>query len=123
MPELRLRNLKKRFIKDEQYHEDYTRFVEDMIKKGYAENSDPKANQQRKTQFIPDHGVYHPSKPGEIRVVFDCSGVSVNKRLLSGSDLTNQIAGIVVWQSNVEVYLVFFGGKIDILKSNYKSTI
>ena len=47
----------------------------------------------------------------------------MNKRLLSGSDLTNQIAGIVVWQSNVEVYLVFFGGKIDILKSNYKSTI
>ena len=49
MTELRLKNLKKRFIKDEQYHENYTRFVEDMIKKGYAENSDPKANQQRKT--------------------------------------------------------------------------
>ena len=42
----------------------------------------------------------HPSKPGKIRVVFDCSaeddGVSVNKRLFSGPDLTNQIVGILV---------------------------
>ena len=44
--------------------------------------------------------VYHPSKPGKIRVAFECSaeydGVSVNKRLLSGLDLTNQIVGILV---------------------------
>ena len=49
MAELRLKNLKKRFIKYEQYHEYYNRFMEDMIKKGYAEKSDPKANQQGKT--------------------------------------------------------------------------
>ena len=100
MAELRLKNLKKRFIKDKQYHKDYTSFMEDMIKKGYAEKSDPKANQQGKTWFIPHHGVYHPSKPGKIRIAFDCSaeydGVSVNKRLLSGPDLTNQIVGILV---------------------------
>ena len=100
MAELRLKNLKKRFIKDKQYHKDYTSFMEDMIKKGYAEKSDPKANQQGKTWFILYHGVYHPSKPGKICVVFDCSaeydGVSVNKRLLSGPDLTNQIVGILV---------------------------
>ena len=100
MAELRLKNLKKRFIKDKQYHKDYTSFMEDMIKKGYAEKSDPKANQQGKTWFIPHHGVYHPSKPGKIWIVFDCSaeydGVSVNKRLLSGPDLTNQIVGILV---------------------------
>ena len=55
---------------------------------------------QGKTWFIPHHGVYHPSKPGKIWIVFDCSadydGVSVNKRLLSGPDLTNQIVGILV---------------------------
>ena len=62
--------------------------------------SDPKANHQGKTWFIPYHGVYRPSKPGKIRVVFGCSakydGVSVNKRLLSGPDLINQIVGILV---------------------------
>ena len=100
MARLRLKNLKKRFIKDKQYHNDYNSFVEDMIRKGYAEKSDPNANQQGKTWFIPHHGVYHPSKPGKTRIVFDCSaeydGVSVNKRLLSGPDPTNQIVGILV---------------------------
>ena len=35
MAELRLKNLKKRFMKDKQYHKDYTSFMEDMIKKDY----------------------------------------------------------------------------------------
>ena len=61
MAELRLKNLKKRFIKDKQYHKDYTSFMEDMMKKGYTEKSAPKANQQGKTWFIPHQGVYHPS--------------------------------------------------------------
>ena len=98
--ELGPKNLKKRFIKDKQYHEDYTSVMEDMIKKAHAEKSHSQANQQGKTWFFPHHEVYHPSKPGKICVVFDCSaeydGVSVNKRLLSGPDLTNQIVGILV---------------------------
>ena len=100
MAELRLKNLKKRFIKDKQYHKDCTSFMKDMIRKGYAEMSDSKTNQQGKTWFIPHHGIYYPSKPGKVWIVFDCSeeydGVSVNKRLLSGPDLTNQIVGILV---------------------------
>ena len=43
--------------------------------------------------------MYHPSKPGKIRVVFDCSAefkeVSLNKNLMSGPDLTNQIVGVL----------------------------
>ena len=131
-----------------QYHEDYTSFMEDMINKVYAEKSDSKANRQGKTWFIPHHEVYHPSKAGKIRVVFDCSaeydGVFVNKRLLSCPDLTNQVVEILgkfreeyvaicqilrpcftkcLWQINIEVYLAFFGGKMEILKDNLKSTI
>ena len=60
MAELRLKNLKKRFIKDKKTHKEYTSFTEDIIKKGYAEKSDPKANQQAKPWFIPDHEIYHP---------------------------------------------------------------
>ena len=72
MAESRLKNFKKRFIKDKQYLKDYSSFMEDVIKKGYAGKSDPKAYQEGKTWFIPHHGVYHPSKPGKIRIVFDC---------------------------------------------------
>ena len=39
MAESRLKNLKKRFIKNKQYHKDYTSFMKDMIRKGYAEKS------------------------------------------------------------------------------------
>ena len=51
-------------------------------------------------QKLPQHGVYHPNKPGKIRVVFDLSAehhcVSINKELLPGSDLTNQIVGVLL---------------------------
>ena len=44
--------------------------------------------------------MYHPNKPGKIRVVFDLSaehhGISINKELLSGPDLTNQIVGVLL---------------------------
>ena len=43
--------------------------------------------------------MYHPSKPAKIRVVFDCSaefqGRFINKELLSGPDLANQIIGVL----------------------------
>ena len=43
--------------------------------------------------------MYHPSKPGRIRMVFDSSAkfkeVSLNKNLMSGPDLTNQIVGVL----------------------------
>ena len=52
-----------------------------------------------KTWFIPHHGVYHPHKPGKIRVVFDCSakykGKSLNDLLLKGPDLTNSLLGVL----------------------------
>ena len=39
------------------------------------------------------------SKPGKIRVVFNCSaeyrGIALNKSLTSGPDLTNQIVGVI----------------------------
>ena len=50
--------------------------------------------------YLSHHAVYHPNKPGKIRVVFDLSedhkGRSINIELLSGPDLTNQIAGVLL---------------------------
>ena len=45
MAEARLKNVKKRFSGDKQYHEGYTRFMEDMVQKGYAEKSSQQVEQ------------------------------------------------------------------------------
>ena len=72
--------------------------MNDLLEKGYARrcNETPTG----KIWYIPHHAVYHPSKPGKICVVFDCSaefeGKSINKELLPGPDLTNQIVSIVI---------------------------
>ena len=47
MAEARLKNLKKRFSRDKQYHEDYTKFMEDMVQKGYAEKSFQQVQQEK----------------------------------------------------------------------------
>ena len=67
--------------------------------KGYAKKSTEKPP-DRWTWYVPHHGVYHPNKLGEIRVVFDCSadfkGTSLNKNLMRGPDLANQTVGVII---------------------------
>ena len=98
----RLQQLKSRFNKDENYKKDYTMFMDQMIKNGYAEkvSSDEESVIDWKSWYIPHHGVYHPKKPEKIRVVFDCSaeykGESINKHLLQGPDLTNKLIGVLI---------------------------
>ncbi len=80
--------------KDLQYKSDYVTFMNE-IQNGYAERVDEKEDEPKgKTWYLPHHGIYHPKKPGKIRVVFDCSieykGESLNRLLLPGPDLTNE---------------------------------
>ena len=50
--------------------------------------------------YLPHHPVFHPYKPGKVRVVFDCTakfqGTSLHDQLLSGPDLTNSLVGVYV---------------------------
>ena len=96
--EKRLSYLQRRFMKNTAFFEDYKRFIADLLNKGYARKS-KQGSPEGKIWYIPHHGVSHPSKPGKIRVVFDCSaeyqGISLNKSLMSGPDLTNQIVGVI----------------------------
>ena len=98
----RLNKLRHRFEKDESYQKDYLAFMENIIESGYAERVPDKELSQDSGDvwYLPHHGVYHPKKPHKIRVVFDCSaefkGESLNRHLLQGPDLTNNLAGVLV---------------------------
>lgn len=97
--EHRLKCLRKRFERDKQYHIDYTKFMNETIERGDAETVPPEELYKSLAWYIPHHGVYHPQKPGKIRVVFDCSakyeGVSLNDHLLTGPELTNTLVGVL----------------------------
>ena len=96
--ERRLLYLKKRLMKDNRFHQQYTKLIQEILEKGYAKES-KSTPQGGRVWYLPHHGVYHPRKPDKIRVVFDCSsklnGGSVNKELLMGPDLTNQLIGVL----------------------------
>ena len=93
----RLNSLNRRFIRDKSFHEMYKTFTDDMLQKGYARKAENEL--VGKVWYIPHHGVTHPAKPGKVRVVFDCStefgGASLNKQLIAGPDLTNQLVGVL----------------------------
>ncbi|XP_078364059.1 uncharacterized protein LOC144648341 [Oculina patagonica] len=75
--------------------------MDKVIQSGYAElvPQDKVQEEKKAVWYIPHHGVYHPKKPDKIRVVFDCSaqfeGQSLNKKLLQGPDLTNNLMGVL----------------------------
>ena len=85
--------------RNNKFKDDYIRFIKELTSKGYAKESS-KVAESGHCWYSPHHGVYHPNKSGKIRVVFDLSaehyGVSINKKLLPGPDLTNQIVEMLL---------------------------
>ena len=59
----------------------------------------PETTRRKNVWYIPHHGVYHPKKPSKIRVVFNCAAEyeneSLNKHLLQGPDLTNNLTCVL----------------------------
>lgn len=86
---------------DSAYASEYKTFMEDVLRKGYAEKVSQKQLQRNdgKVWYIPHHGVYHKQK-GKLQVVFDCSasykGKSLNTELLQGPDLANPLLGVLL---------------------------
>lgn len=95
----RLISLERRLRRNEQYCKDYVNFMNDIISRGDAEKVPQPELDNQPAWYIPHHGVYHPHKPGKIRVVFDCSArfqeTSLNDHLLTGPDLTNTLVGVL----------------------------
>ncbi|KAK3727376.1 hypothetical protein QZH41_006038 [Actinostola sp. cb2023] len=99
--ERRLELLKKRLTKDEVLHANYTKFMEDLVNKGYAQklSNENVYGDVTSGWYLPHHPVTNPRKPEKTRVVFDCAanygGTSLNKKLMQGPDLTNSLVGVL----------------------------
>lgn len=97
----RLRSTRRTLDKKPLMKQHYFDFMQKLLEKGHAEPA-PKAELSSSSPrwYLPHFGVYHPQKPDKIRVVFDSAaetkGTSLNKALLSGPDLTNNLLGILL---------------------------
>ena len=95
----RVFGLKRQFQRRPEYHKDYMDFMNDIVSRGDAEKVPSTQITKSPRWYVPHHGVYHPHKPGKIRVVFDCSarhqGTSLNEQLLQGPDLLNSLIGVL----------------------------
>jgi transposase InsO family protein len=92
---------RKKMLANKKYHDDYCKFMEQILDKGYAEKVTDEMDkaQDGSIWYLPHHGVYGANKPDKIRVVFDCSAkfsdVALNDCLLQGPDLTNSLVGVL----------------------------
>ena len=90
---------KKKMLTDNQFSMNYKGFMEELLLKGCARESTKSPNYGQ-VWYLLHHGICHPSKPNKIRVVFDCSveykSRCLNNKLLPGTDLTNQLIGVLL---------------------------
>ena len=107
----RLMQLKCRFRRNPLFRQDYVKFMNEVITNWAEKIPDFELNLDNgNVNYVPHTGVYHPKKPGKIRVVFDCSaefeGVSINDYLLRGPNLMNGLVGVLCRFRLEEVALV-----------------
>ena len=88
--------------------------IQTSWQKSHARKVTTEEQVQREKWYLPHHPVFHPQKPGKVRVVFDClakyRGSFLNDQLLQGLDVTNTLVGVltqfredsVAFMTNVE---------------------
>ncbi|XP_064478526.1 uncharacterized protein LOC135391887 [Ornithodoros turicata] len=90
----RFASLRRTLERNAEMKKHFVAFMQDMLENGHAEPAPPR-KEANEYWYLPSFGIYHPQKPGQIRVVFDSStkyqGVSLNDLLLSGPDMTNSL--------------------------------
>ena len=91
--------MKKRLEKDAGLQKRYVNVIESYITNGFARRVNEADNEAPGRWFLPHHPVFDPHKPDKVRVVFDCGarhkGKSLNDQLLKGSDLMNNLVGVL----------------------------
>ena len=94
--------LRKKLLRDGSYASQYSKFMNEMLDKGYAEpvQKGDKGEESSNVWYIPHFGVRHSDKPDKVRVVFDCAarinGIALNDILLQGPDMINSLLGVLL---------------------------
>lgn len=97
----RLLGIKRKLLKNGKVLKQYTEFMQKMFNKNHASlvPSDQLKTATGKVWYLPHFDIYHPKKPDQIRIVFDCSAIfhneSLNKHLLQGPDMMNALVGVL----------------------------
>lgn len=68
----RLLSLQRSFQKNPEMNNHFVHFMQNIFDNDQAEPAPP-LTQDEECWYLPTFGVYHPQKPGQIRVVFDSS--------------------------------------------------
>lgn len=95
----RLSSLRRSLERKPVMKEHFFTFMEKVFQNNHAEVAPPLKREEERW-YLPFFGVYHPRKPGNIRVVFDSSaqhsGVSLYDILITGPDLNNPLLGVLI---------------------------
>lgn len=97
----RLLSLKRKLCKDERARENYIAFMQKILERQHASRvpDNDLTPTPGKVWYLPHFDVYHPKKPDQVGVVFDCSALynsqSLNKNLLQGPDQLNSLIGVL----------------------------
>ena len=97
----RLLSLKRKLCKDERARENYIAFMQKILERQHTSRvpDNELTPTPGKVWYLPHFDVYHPKKPDQVRVVFDCSALynsqSLNKNLLQGPDQLNSLIGVL----------------------------
>lgn len=91
--------MEKRFERDPEFHKQYTGFIEEYLVLGHMEEVPENEVSVKSSEcfYLPHHAVMKAdSTTTKLRLVFDASsasesGVSLNDRLLAGSNLNQEI--------------------------------
>ncbi|XP_017483198.1 PREDICTED: uncharacterized protein LOC108372066 [Rhagoletis zephyria] len=102
MAENRFLALGRNFRGDNHLKRVYTTIMVEYVERGYCRKLGKEEAEtiSERTWYLPHFGVYNPNKPGKLTFVFDAAaesqGVSLNSELLSGPDLSQPLATVLM---------------------------
>ena len=89
----------------DKYQDTMRKYIENGYAKKLSNEEIDKTSQR--TWYLPQHAIFNEHKPNKTRIVFDTSadhdGMSLNKALLKGRDLLNNLTGILLRFRNHKV--------------------
>ena len=112
----RLERTERSLQRNPEKSEKYKEIIDTYVTAGHARklHENEVETQNSKRWFLPHHSVTNPNKPGKIRMVFDAAaefkGTSLNKELLAGPDLLQELPGVLI---RFREKLVAVAGDID----------